>query len=196
MKRGKLVAVVGPSGSGKGTLMKRARSRYADIVFPVSCTTRGMRPGEQEGVDYYFLTREEFERRIDAGAFIEHASFGGNYYGTEKAEIEPALAEGKLVLREFEVQGVRILRDLLPHEEFVTIYIDAGPWEDMARRVQERAPITEEELEKRRVRYLDEATFLPEATYVVQNFDEKLEAAEHAFLEVIQGLRKELDLPA
>ncbi len=196
MKRGRLVAIVGPSGSGKGTLMRRARSRYPDIIFPISCTTRSARPGEVDGVDYYFLTKEEFERRIQAGEFIEHALFGENYYGTEKAEIEPSLAAGALILREFEVQGTRILRDLLPPEEFSTIYIDAGPWEDMARRIRERAPITDEELEKRRIRYLDESTFKMEATYIVQNLDGKRDQAEESFLSLIADLRTGLGLSA
>lgn len=154
-----------------------------------------MRPGEVDGVDYHFLTRDEFERRINAAAFIEHAEFGGNYYGTEKAAIEPALQAGELVIREFEVQGVRILRNHMPREEFATLYIDAGPWEHMARRVRERAPITEEELEKRRLHYLDEATFISEATYVVHNLDGRREEADAAFLAVIRELREDLGLP-
>lgn len=185
---GKLVLVVGASGSGKGVLIKHAVELHPEIVFPISCTTRSMRPGEVDGVQYYFLSKETFLSRIEEGDFLEWAEYSGNYYGTLKSEVLPALEKGPLVLAEIEVQGARQVREILPPESLVIIYIDAGPWEDLARRIQARAPIGEEDLEARRIRYIDEQTFKPEATYVVENFDGKFPEADATFEKIISEI--------
>lgn len=192
--KGKFVPVVGPTGSGKDTLIAYVKSVYADIVLSVSCTTRAPREGEIDGVDYYFLTHKEFEARIEAGGFLEWAEYGGNYYGTPKKEIEDAVSAGKLIMGDIEVQGVRQIRMAMPPEEFSTIYIDAGTWEVLSERARSRAPMTDEELAKRKERYEDEATFKDEATYVVQNPDGKLEEAKAAMLAVVTSIRKDIGL--
>jgi guanylate kinase len=178
---GTFVLVVGASGSGKGVLMKRARQLHPEIVFPVSCTTRAMRPGEVEGVTYHFVSDEEFAKHIEAGAFLEWAEYGGNRYGTLRSEIIPALEAGKLVLREVEVQGARQIRELIPTDTLRIVYVYAGPWEILERRIRGRAPISDSELEARKRRYEDELSFMKEATEVVQNLDGKFEAADQAF---------------
>lgn len=185
---GKLVLIVGTSGSGKGVLLKRAKQLHPEIVFPVSCTTREMRPGEVDGETYYFVSKEEFDRRIEAGELLEWAPYGGHLYGTLKSEILPALEEGRLVLREVEVQGARHIRELLPSENLVIIYVYAGPWDDLERRIVGRAPMSDAELESRRLRYEDEQSFKAEATYVVENFDGKLQEADEAFESIIATL--------
>lgn len=185
---GKMVLVVGASGSGKGVLIKHTVELHPDIVFPISCTTRSMRPGEIDGVQYYFISKETFLDRIQKGDFLEWAQYSGNYYGTLTSEVVPALEKGKVVLAEIEVQGARQVREIIPAESLVIIYIDAGPWEDLVRRIQARAPIPEEELEARRNRYYDEQTFKPEATYVVENFDGKFPEADAAFEKIINGI--------
>jgi guanylate kinase len=182
---GKLVLVVGTSGSGKGVLLKRAKEAHPEVVFPISCTTRPIRPGEVEGENYHYLSDEEFVRRVDAGEFLEWASYGGKKYGTLKAEVIPFLEEGKLVIREVEVQGARLIRDAIPPENFAIIYIYAGAWEDLARRIQSRAPMSPEDLEARRKHYEDEQSFKAEATYVVENLDGKFEEADAAFEKII-----------
>jgi len=189
MKRGTYILVVGPTGSGKNTLINAAREVMPDLAFAVSATTRAMREGEQDGVNYYFLSKEDFEEKIAEGAFLEWAEYGGNYYGTLRSEIESALAEGKLILSDIEVQGARLIRDCMPREEYAVVFIDAGPWESLVERVKARAPMTPEELEKRRLRYEDESSFKAEADYIVQNFDGKKEEAKHAFVEVLEKIK-------
>ena len=194
--RGKFVPIVGPTGSGKDTLVNHILSVYPDTPRSISCTTRTMRAGEADGVDYYFLAREEFERKVAAGDFLEWAEYGGNLYGTLKEELEQYIAEGQLVTGDIEIQGVRLIRDLLPETEFATIYIDAGPWEVVEARVLARGPMSEEDLAKRRARYEEESRFKSEATYIVKNPNGGLEQAKEDIVAVIAGIRRELGLPA
>ncbi len=185
---GKLALVVGTSGSGKGVLLKHAKENHPEIVFPISCTTRAMRPGEKDGENYHFVSTEEFTRRVDEGEFLEWAEYGGKLYGTLKSEVIPGLEAGKLVVREVEVQGARQIRDRIPAESLAIIYIYAGPWEDLARRIVGRAPMSEEELQARRSHYEDEQSFKAEATFVVNNFDGKFKEADADFEKIISGL--------
>lgn len=189
-RRGKLVLVVAPSGSGKDTLMEAAEAAFPDLETLVTCTTRVPRPGEVNEVDYHFFTREEFEQKIEAGEFLEWAEYGGNLYGTLRASIEEVLARGGLLLATIEVQGARAVRELLPPEELAVIYIDAGEWDVLARRIQARAAIAPEELAKRHERYLDEVTFKDEADYVVENPDGGLRDAQQAFIDTLSTLRQ------
>lgn len=186
---GKLVLVVGAAGSGKGVLLRRAKDAHPEIEFALSTTTRAMRPGEVEGVTYHYISKEAFEAQIAAGEFLEWASIdGGMLYGTPKDRVIPALTDGKLVVKEMEIQGLRQIQEVLPKENVVTIYIDAGSWETLSRRVQGRAPLSEEELESRRERYEYERQFINEADFVVQNFDGKFEEADQAFEQVLASL--------
>ena len=192
--RGKFVPVVAPTGSGKDTLITYAKSVFPDLVLSVSCTTRSPREGEEHGKDYFFLSREEFEAKIASGDLLEWAEYGGNYYGTPKGEIERHLAAGALIMGDIEVQGVRLIRDLLPPEEFGTIYIDAGSWDVLARRALLRAPMSAEELEKRRMRYEDESSFKSEATYVVSNPEGMLDDAKRDFVAAVAAFRGQIGL--
>jgi len=185
---GKLVLVVGTSGSGKGVLLKRAKENHPEIVFPISCTTRAIRPNERDGENYHFVDTEEFKRRIEAGEFLEWAEYGGKLYGTLKSEVIPALEAGKLVVREVEVQGARQIRERIPAENLAIIYIYAGPWADLARRIVGRAPMNDEELQARRSHYEDEQSFKTEATYVVNNLDGKFKEADADFEKIISSL--------
>lgn len=183
--------VMGPTGSGKGTLIDHACSLYPEIVVPVSATTRSPRPGDVHGKHYHFLSEEEFKADIEKGLFLEWAIYGGNYYGTPKSEIMPRLDAGKLILLEIEVQGVRQLRDLLPKEQRVIVYIDGGSWDEIVERVRARAPITDAELEKRKARYDDEITFKSEADVMIENHDGGLEAAKKQFIDLVESVLHE-----
>ncbi len=122
--------ITGPSGVGKGTLIRGLRERVPDLELSVSATTRAPRPGEVDGVDYVFLDQAEFERRVQAGCFVEHARYSGNRYGTLRSELERRMAAGRPVVLEIEVQGARQVRAAMP--EAVQVFI-APPAESALR---------------------------------------------------------------
>jgi guanylate kinase len=188
---GKFILVVGPTGSGKSVLIAYVREHFPDLIFPSSYTTREKRPGN-ENAGYKFLTVDEFEKMQEAGEFIEWAKYGANYYATLKSEVEAELAEGRVMLKEMEVQGVRQIQSLLPKDHLVLIYVDAGSWEEMERRVRARAPISDEELALRKKRYEDEAPFKEIADFVIFNPTGGLEEAEEAIAEAIRSVQASL----
>lgn len=190
-RRGKFILVVGPTGSGKSGLLTYLQEKHPEFVFPISCTTRAPRPGETEGEKYYFITKEEFERREVNGDFLEWAAYGGNYYGTLKSEILPELEAGKTVVREVEVQGARQIQELMSPGDLRIIFIDAGSWETLERRILARAPMSDVELLARRKRYEDELTFKNNATRVVPNMDGMFEQTKVEFEKTVLELAKE-----
>jgi len=149
--RGKIFFFSGPSGVGKGTLINHLRETRTDFVFPPSCTTRSPRPGEVDGETYYFITPAEFEAKIEAGDFLEYAHVHGEtYYGTLKQPIMEPVESGKTVIREFDVQGFSQARERLDRQDFVSVFLrPAEDLDTLVRRIKERAPITDEELQKR-----------------------------------------------
>ena len=126
----KVFVITGPSGVGKGTLIRGLLERMPELELSVSATTRDPRPGESDGVDYHFLTPEQFEARVDAGDFVEHANYSGNRYGTLRSELERRLAAGAGVVLEIEVQGARQVRSAMP--DAVAVFI-APPSESALR---------------------------------------------------------------
>ena len=180
---------MGPTGSGKGTVMSHARTMFPEIHETISCTTRTPRPGEQDGVEYHFLTQDAFTERIEAGDFIEWAWFGSNRYGTLKSEILPRLEEGELVLTEIELQGVQQLLKLLPRESITVVYIEAGDWENLADRARKRAPISDEELASRHERYFAEVQAKPLADIVIDNTGEDFASAQEEFISIIRSIK-------
>lgn len=185
---GKLVIVMGSTGSGKGTLIAHVRRLHPEFIYPASCTTRQMRAGDIDGDQYHFVSKDEFEKRIERGEMLEWAQFGENLYGSLKSEIIPPLEKGNIVLRELEVQGIRQIKKLLPAEQVMVIYIEVGSWEELERRVKERAPISETELAKRKLRYEDELTFKPEADFVIQNGAGQLDEAKKQIEDIMNAL--------
>ena len=109
-----MFVITGPSGVGKGTLIRSLRERIPGLVLAVSATTREPRPGERDGVDYHFLDGDEFDRRVGAGEFVEHADYSGRRYGTLRSELERGLETGAAVVLEIEVQGARQVREAIP----------------------------------------------------------------------------------
>lgn len=191
--KGTFILVIGPSGSGKGTLLSHVREAFLDVpdlMFPVSCTTREKRPGEAEGETYHFVSREEFEARIEQNDFLEWAEYSGNLYGTLKTEIVDPLEAGKVVVREVEVQGARSILSLFERNKLRIVYIEAGTWNEFERRIRKRAPISEAELEKRRARYEDEVMFRDIADDVISNREGELQEAQNQFTAIVQ---EELD---
>lgn len=166
---GHIVIVMAPMGSGKGTLVRQTLTEFPELKQTVSCTSRAMRPGEVDGVHYHFISRQEFEQKVEAGEFLEWAEFAGNKYGTLKSEILPRLLEGKVVIVEIELQGVEQLLALLPREHITITYIEAGEWEILRKRAEARASMTEDELTKRHERYLIERGAKSTADVIVDN---------------------------
>ena len=186
---GHLILFVGTPGSGKGVLREYARSVFPHLHFAVSCTTRAQRPGEINGRDYFFISRDEFQTRINEGSFLEWIEQdGGNLYGTLKSEILEPIARGDIVVREVEVRGVRAIKELVPKENLTVIFIEADAWDVLERRIEERAPISTEELALRKERYEQERLFMPEADMVVQNYDGKLDEAHRQLKAAIERI--------
>ncbi|MFT7183807.1 MAG: guanylate kinase [Oceanicoccus sp.] len=167
---GHLILILGPSGAGKGTVLRYLKENHSDAVFPLSCTTREPREGEKEGEVYLFVSREEFEARIERGDFLEYATVHGtNYYGTLKESIMNPLEEGKLVIREVDVQGLRSIRDLVHPDNLSSIFLTVDSWDTLRDRIVSRAEISEEELERRHQSFLTEMEWAKEVTHVVVN---------------------------
>lgn len=150
MTPGKLVIVSGPSGAGKTTVLKRVFERSAaPLVASVSATTRAPRPGEVDGVDYFFLSREEFARRRAAGDFLECCEVyrQGDWYGTLNSAVAPVLAEGKWVVLEIDVQGTFAVLERYPNA--LTIFVRPESLDDLERRLRARGTESEDKLQRR-----------------------------------------------
>lgn len=142
--RGMLIILSGPSGSGKGTIIKRLLQERTDTVLSISATTRAPRPGERDNVHYYFKTREEFETLIARGALLEYAEYNGNYYGTPEEPIREWLHRGKNVILEIEVQGAEKVMD--HRSDLVSVFITIPSMEELERRLRDRGTETEEKI--------------------------------------------------
>ena len=146
-KKGLLIIFSGPSGSGKGTIMKSLLASRDDTVLSVSMTTRAPRPGEIDGYHYHFVTREEFQKTIEEDGFLEYAEYNGNFYGTPEAPIRRLLNEGKNVMLEIEVQGAEKVMD--HRSDVVSIFITTPSYEELERRLRGRGTEPEEVIQKR-----------------------------------------------
>lgn len=167
-RRGKMVVISGPSGSGKSTICKKLLEDPR-IVFSVSATTRRMRPGEVDGRDYHFIAPDEFKRRVKNGEFIEHAEVFGNMYGTLRAPMEQALAQGQIYLLEIDVQGALQLKAL--GEPGVYVFIAPPDFEELRRRLVARGTESPEVLERRLHKAEDEYRERVKYDHVVINDD-------------------------
>ena len=150
-RAGILFVVSAPSGTGKTTLCANVR-QTPDLVYSVSCTTRPIRKGEKDGADYFFLSREEFEKRVKAGEMLEHADVYGQYYGTPKGPILEHLAAGRDVLLDIDVQGARQIResqDSKIRSSLADIFIMPPDLEELRRRLEGRGTETAKQIEKR-----------------------------------------------
>jgi len=178
--------VTGPSGAGKGTLIELVLPRFPELALAVSATTRPQRPGEQDSVHYWFLDRAEFDRRIDAGQFLEWVDYVGNRYGTLHSEIDRLRDEGKAPLLELETEGaLRVQRRV---DNAFTIFVTA-PVEELERRLGERATESSGVIEERVALAREQLEQSGAFDFVVENDDR--ERAADALAAIIDGqLRK------
>lgn len=174
-QRGLLLVVSGPSGCGKGTVLSQVFAKQPNTYYSVSATTRAPRPGEVDGVQYHFLTKEAFEEKIAAGQMLEYAQYAGNYYGTPAQAVDAQLAEGKNVVLEIEVQGAKQVKQRRP--EAVMIFIMPPSMKELRRRLTDRGTESQEVIQRRMETARQEMPQAKDYDYIVFN-DTVEEAAE------------------
>ena len=182
-RKGILVVVSGFSGSGKGTIMKELLRRYDNYALSISATTRSPREGEEDGREYFFKTREEFEKMIAEDALIEHASYVGNYYGTPRAYVEQQLALGKDVILEIEIQGALQIKKRFP--DTLLLFVSPPDARTLKERLVGRGTESMEVIESRLARAAEEAEGIESYDYFIINDD--LEICVEQVHQMIKG---------
>ena len=190
---GKLFLIVGPSGSGKGTVIENLKSRYAGFVYPVSYTTRDMREGEQNGEVYNFVSRDEFERMIKDDELLEYAIVhSNNYYGTSKKEILDRLEQGAIVIREVDIQGFEAISQIVPSENLISIFMKVSDLDDLRQRIDRRGKLSDEEMERRMDSAKKELAKAELCDYQIENVwgkaGDAVRSVEKIILEQIDGM--------
>lgn len=202
-RKGILIVVSGFSGAGKGTLMKRLVQDYDSYALSVSMTTRNPRPGEENGREYFFVSREEFEKHIEQKGFVEYACYCDNYYGTPRRYVEEQLQAGKDVILEIEIQGALKIKEQFP--EALLMFVMPPSADELKRRLEGRGTESAEVISKRLKRAAEEAEGIESYDYIVIN-DDLGECVKHMHGlivaahntpdrngEFIQKMRKELE---
>jgi guanylate kinase len=179
----RVFVITGPSGVGKGTLIRGLMQRVPELELSVSATTRQARPGERDGVEYHFLTAEEFERRVAAEDFVEHADYAGRSYGTLRSELQARVHAGVPVVLEIEVQGARQVRAAMP--EAVQVFIAPPDPDALRARLIGRGTDDPAEVERRLSVAVSELQAQPEFKHVVVN--DRLEDALQRLSEIVQS---------
>lgn len=188
----KLFVISGCSGVGKGTVLKEFMARNSDdFMLSVSCTTRKPRVGEVDGVNYFFLTHEEFEKAVQEDKFLEHAQFAGNFYGTKKKFIKQKFEEGLNIILEIETQGALQVKSKMPEAVLIFIAPPGKGVDELEKRLRGRNTEDEETIQRRLAEAKVELERAKQYDYVVVNDD-----LEHAINEVEEITRRELGLNA
>ena len=182
--RGRLIVVSGPSGAGKSSLIREALAAVPELAYSVSATTRPARPGEVEGEHYVFLAREEFERWIEEGEFLEWAQYSNNLYGTPVGKVEELLETGRSVILEIELQGARQVREKRP--DAAMVFVRAPSLEETRRRLSGRATETAEAMETRLATAVGEVAARDEFDYEVVNGE--WERARRDMIETMENI--------
>lgn len=190
-RRGLLIILSSPSGAGKSTLSKRLMAWDQTLRFSVSATTRAPRPGEVDGRDYYFVSRETFLDMVSAGQMLEHAEVFGNLYGTPRAPVEAAMAEGRDTIFDVDWQGGQQIRRSALGKDVVSIFILPPSIETLEARLRGRAQDSDEVIRNRMAKSRDEISHWAEYDYVVVNHD--LEDAEEELRTILSAERARAD---
>ena len=168
-KKGKLIVVSGPSGAGKGTVLRELMNKHDGFVYSVSATTRNPRDEDKEGVTYFFMSKDEFRELIENGGLLEYATYNDNYYGTPRRFVEERIADGKNVILEIEVQGAMQIKKLFP--EALLVFITPESFEVLSERLRSRGTETEDVIENRLAIARKEAPTALEYDYIIVNRD-------------------------
>ena len=167
MQAGLLVVVSGPAGVGKGTVLKRVIENNKDIDFSISATSRSPRPGELDGVNYFYKTREQFEEMIKNDMLVEWVEYCGNYYGTPKEYILDQIEQERTVILEIEVEGALNVKKVFP--DAVLIFVLPPSYDELKRRITKRGTESEDVIEKRMNRALEEIEISKNYNYIIVN---------------------------
>lgn len=170
---GKLIVLTGPSGVGKGTLMQQILQRHPELYYSISATTRSPRAGEENGKNYYFISRSEFEKLVTQGEFLEWAEFAGNCYGTPRAAVLEQIQSGKFVILEIELEGARQIKASYPNA--VSIFILPPSFPELEKRIRGRGQDSEEAISRRLCRAQEEINAANE--FDIQIINDDLETA-------------------
>ncbi len=189
--KGNLLVISGPSGSGKSSLMKEVLKTIGDTYFSISSTTRAIREGEEDGVNYHFISKEEFEKDIDAGFFLEWAKVHDHYYGTSLKPILKELQKGKLVICDIDVQGHKIAQEKFGHL-ITSVFVTTPDQKSLQERLMKRGTDSVDVIEKRLANAVSEMTCMNEYDYVVINDD--FEMALHTILAIAYASRRKMSL--
>lgn len=191
MKKGLLIILSGPSGVGKGTVRRQImKEKLVDLSYSVSMTTRLPRDKEIDGVDYYFVTREQFEKKIAEGGFLEHAEFVGNYYGTPKDKVEELRNQGKNVFLEIEINGATQVLSQVKDEGVISFFLMPPSFDALESRIRKRKSESEEVIQERLQKGRKEMTMTENYDYVIKN-DQVVRAA-HEIADIIINKMNEL----
>jgi guanylate kinase len=185
---GCLFVLVGPSGVGKGTVLKKVFENLNNLVYSISVTTRPIRPGEKESVNYFFRTRDEFHQLVSNNELLEWAEFVGNYYGTPKNYVDEQMKLGNDVILEIEVEGAKQIKRSMPEATF--IFLAPPSLEILYKRLKERSTESEEKIQARVKRAKDELTEAHWFNYNLVNEEGHAEETAEKITQIIQESRK------
>ncbi len=190
-KKGAILIISGPSGCGKSTLLKEVYKEINDYYFSISTTTRAPREGEKHGVDYFFVSREDFQEDIKRGQFLEWAEVHGNYYGTSLKPIKEAIAEGKLVIFDIDVQGHEIVRKKLDNIT-TSVFITTPSLKELENRLNSRNTDSKEVIEKRIKNAKYEIKYYQKYDYFIVNDNLELASKELVSIANITRIKSKL----
>jgi guanylate kinase len=189
-RRGLMLVLSSPSGAGKTTISREILKRDQAITMSISATTREMRPGEEDGKDYIFLSHDDFLAKVSEGYFLEHADVFGNFYGTPKAPVEEILSDARDVLFDVDWQGTQALADSA-HEDLVSVFILPPSLVELERRLKIRAQDADDVVKKRMAKASDEMSHWPEYDYIIVNRDIEDSIANVASILAAERLKRD-----